>query len=59
MTMRDVKRHLFWLFIGRMNLDDTNLDDKEKALIFKVFRIFRFAISGVVFVFFFLVFVFA
>lgn len=59
MTMRDVKRHLFWLSIGRMNLDDTNLDDKEKALIFKVFRIFRFVLSGVAFVFFLLVFVFA
>ncbi|CUR48510.1 hypothetical protein BN2364_4069 [Alloalcanivorax xenomutans] len=42
-----------------MNLDDTNLDDKEKALIFKVFWIFRFVLSGVAFVFFLLVFVFA
>ncbi len=42
-----------------MNLDGTNLDDNEKEPIFKIFRRFRFAISGVVFVFFFLVFVFA
>lgn len=42
-----------------MNLDGTNLNDKEKELILKIFRRFRFVISGVAFVFFFLVFVFA
>lgn len=52
MTMRDFERHLSWLSIGRNNLVGTNLNDKEKELILKIFRRFRFMISGVAFVFF-------